>query len=269
MEITVKKILLSITACFIALSLIACGGQPQRDPGPDYADDEAMEIIADGFEARQNLITKVENEDPSNVQSMKNLRSYVEAELSEAEKLRTRVFENSEMQETVLTYINTLDDTLKILEDNPVTSAEFYDKWDKAANERASLIKKFVEEYKLTVGEKYQETLDEIVATGTAATKQSKVKKALDNLVSSIVFEQKDDGYGYFTYSAVVENTTGIDFGNVSIDLALYDADGVKAEDAYLNTTSWAAGEKVRFETSSTVSAAETKASVSFYEVIE
>lgn len=51
--------------------------------------------------------------------------------------------------------------------------------------------------------------------------------------------------------------------------LALYDADGVKAEGTYASTSSWAAGEKVRFEATSSVDAAQVKATVSNYEVAE
>ncbi len=54
-----------------------------------------------------------------------------------------------------------------------------------------------------------------------------------------------------------------------SLVLALYDADGVKAEETYASTSSWAAGEKVRFEAIGSVDAAQVKASVSNYEVAE
>ena len=52
-----------------------------------------------------------------------------------------------------------------------------------------------------------------------------------------------------------------------SVLLALYDADGVKVEETFANTSSWAAGEKVRFEAGSDVNAAQVKVSVSGYEV--
>ena len=51
--------------------------------------------------------------------------------------------------------------------------------------------------------------------------------------------------------------------------LGLYDADGVRAQDAYLSTTSWPAGEKVKFETISEVDAVETRVAIDYYEVAE
>ena len=87
--------------------------------------------------------------------------------------------------------------------------------------------------------------------------------------MASVVFEKQNDGYGLITYVAVVENTTGVDFENVGMTLGLYDADGVRAEDAYVGTASWKSGEKVRFEAISSVDAAETRISIDYYDVVD
>ena len=136
-------------------------------------------------------------------------------------------------------------------------------------DKRTSLLKLFVDEYGLSVGEKHQEVFDEMIANGAAATKKSQIDEALETLMSSVTFEKQNDGYGLITYVAIVENTTGVDFGNVSVTLGLYDADGVRAQDAYLSTTSWPAGEKVKFETISEVDAVETRVAIDYYEVAE
>lgn len=257
---------LVLAGCLALVGLTGC--QQQKDAGPDYADDEAMEVIADGFEARCDLIDK--DEDGGNdTYAMKALKGYVEAELEIDEKLRTRVFEDSEMQESVLAYINTLDDALKVLENYAVSSAEFHTEWSKVYDKRTSLLKVFVDEYGLSVEEKYQDTLDEVVANGAAATKKSQVDEALETLMSSVTFEKQNDGFGFITYSAVVENTTGVSFGNIVMTLSLYDANGVRAQELYLGTSSWPAGEKVKFETGSDVDAVETRISIDSYELAE
>lgn len=261
-----KWLIIALAGCLALTGLTGC--QEKKDPGPDYADDEAMGIIADGFGARCDLIEEDEAEGKDTF-TMKTLKSYVEAELKVDEKLRTRVFEDSKMQESVLAYINTLDDSLKVLENNAVTSADFYDAWGKVYDERTSLLKLFSDEYGLSVDEKYQDSFDEVIANGAAATKKSQIDDALETLMSSVTFEKQNDGYGFITYSAIVENTTGIDFDSVNMTLGLYDADGVRAEDAYIGTTSWPAGEKVKLETVSEVDAVETKLSIDYYEVAE
>ncbi len=65
------------------------------------------------------------------------------------------------------------------------------------------------------------------------------------------------------------ENTTEYDFKDVGLVVSLYDADGVKAEETYTSTTSWASGEKVKFEAMSSVDAANIKVSVNYYSVAD
>ena len=262
-----KKIITVAAIAFLSLSLAGCGGE-EKDPGPDYADDEAMEIIAEGFEARQDTIALVEKQGDEDPQSMKNLKSYVDAELQAANKLRTRVFEDTELQEQVLTYINTLDDTRTLFDKYSVTSTAFTDAWSKLGDERAILLKKFADEYGLAVDEKYREALDEILANGAEATRTSQVQSALEQLIGSITFDKKTE-YGTTTYSAVVENTIGIDLVNCVFDVSLYDADGVKAEESYIDIASWAAGEKVRFECMAQTDAPNVKLTINHYETAQ
>lgn len=68
--------------------------------------------------------------------------------------------------------------------------------------------------------------------------------EAINSLVSAATWEKSDDGYGNFTYSAVIENTSDMAFENVGIVLTLYDAEGVKASEGYANTQSWAKGRR-------------------------
>lgn len=264
-----KRFPMMFLSLAIAASLTACG-QQAKDPGPDYADDEAMEIIADAFEARQNVISKVgkdaESDTSVDTRSMKNLESYVASELEIAEKLRTRVFEDSEMQELVLKYLNTMDDALELINNNPVTSADFLDEWNKLADIRAILLKTFVDDYGMSVDEKYQEALDEVVANGSAAAKRSQIEEALQGMLDAIVFEKSTE-YSLTTYSAVAENTIGVDLGNCSFDVSLYDSEGVKMEDSYIFTNSWAAGEKVRFEFTSGVDTDQIELAIDYYEL--
>lgn len=261
-----KSLIFAFVGCLALAGLTGC--QQQKDPGPDYADDEAMEIIAESVMARADLVDKCEK-DGIDTTSMKSLQQYIDIEREHVDKLRTRVFEDTEMQESVLAYINTLDDADKALENNPVTSAEFYKEWNSIYDKRSMLLKEFVDEYGLKVDEKHQEVFDEMIANGAAAAKKSQIDEALETLMSSVTFEKQNDGYGFITYVAIVENTTGVDFGNVGMTLGLYDADGVRAQDAYLSTTSWPSGEKVKFETVSEVDAVETRVAIDYYEVAE
>jgi hypothetical protein len=80
-------------------------------------------------------------------------------------------------------------------------------------------------------------------------------------------FEQIDDGYGNYTYSATVKNTSDLSFENVSLVLGLYDSDGVRQGESYVSANTWAAGETVKFEGYGTINAAQIKVEINYYEV--
>lgn len=243
----------------VTIGLAGCGSTGE-DTGPDYADDEAMTLIAEGLEARWEI-----SDAPDSDGSTANLAEAVNAELAVIEGLRDRQFEDSGMQEDVISYINLLDDSIEVLETYTQDSTDYYTQWVSVYNERTALINTFVNEYGLEVGDEYADTLSELTVAGKAAQESANIEAALDAIVGGATFEKIDEGYGSFTYSAVLENTTGYDLENVGIVLSLYDADGVKAEETYASANSWLKGEKVRFEAYSSTDAATVKATVDYY----
>lgn len=96
----------------------------------------------------------------------------------------------------------------------------------------------------MKVDAKSQDALDNLVRNCKSVQEKNKADRAINSLISSATFEKTPDEYGgsYYIYSAVIENISGISFGNVSLVLALYDADGVKAEGTYASTSSWGCG---------------------------
>lgn len=133
----------------------------------------------------------------------------------------------------------------------------------------AVLPRQFVNDFDVTVDEAHQDTLDELLVNANSMIQRTQTEDAVNALAASITFEQQDDGYGSYTYTATVENTSGINFGNFGLVLVLYDADGVRVEETYASVSSWAAGETVRFEAYGTTGATQIKVSVDYYEVEE
>jgi hypothetical protein len=129
------------------------------------------------------------------------------------------------------------------------------------------LLKKFVEEYGLTVDSKYQSALDDILANGNSTELKDAQKDAIDSLIANAQWE-KTESYGSYTYTAVVENTTDYDFKDMTLLVNLYDADNVKNE-AYANASSWKKGDKVKLEAYSDVDAQRVEAEVQYFTVDE
>ena len=260
-----KKVFAAILSIVLITGVSACG--EKKNEGPDYADDEAMSIIAEGFSKRSDLIDKLKGQGKDTSES-KYFQQIIQTEIDNDKPLKARQFKDSKLQEQVIVYLNSLDDQLAVVKKYASTSAESAEARSKAYDKRSTILKTFVDKYGLKVDSKYQDTLDDLVRNGNSVQEKNETDQTINSLIASAKFDKTEAEYGgYYTYSAVIENTSKINFSNVSLLLALYDADGVKVEEAYASTSSWAAGEKVRFEAGSDVNAAQVKVSVSGYEV--
>lgn len=257
------KFALSAAALLLSACLAGCAQQEQEE-GPDYADDEAVAAIADGLEERSDVADAHRAEGTD--QTTKALVETTQVEIDAVAPMRNRQFEDSRLQEAVLAYANLLDDMKTAAESSPIDDIDFIQEWTALYGERFVAIKEFVDDWGLTVDEAHQTHLDEILRNATAVEAKADVEEAAQALVASMAFEMVDNGYGFYTYTAVAENTTGIDFGSFSIRLDLYDADGVKVEETHAFTSSWPSGEKVKFEAFSQTAAAEARVTVDTYQ---
>ena len=261
-----KKRLTVLIACLVAvIGLAACSSNTKSEE-PKYADDTAMETIAKGYEARADVISEME-QNGEDTQSNKNLKKMINAELDVDKELQSAKFKDSKMQEDVLSYINSLQGQLDVVKNNSSSNDTFYQEWQDAYDKRSSILKTLVDKYDLKVSDKYKDDFEDLIANGTAATKKADQKEGLVNNFNNVTFDVTDDGYGNYTYSAVVENTTQYNYENVGIILGLYDADGVRQGQTYANVNSWAAGEKVRFEAYESINPASIKVEIDYYEV--
>lgn len=256
--------LLVLLICSLGF-ISACSQNATNLDKPKYVDGKAMNVIATGFEKRSDIIESNANDDDPH--STKNIQEAIEAEIKNDEELKNARFKDSKMQQDVITYLNLLDDQLKVTEDYSQSSADYYEEWNKVYDKRSAQLKKLVDNYGLEVGEKYKDDFNDLIKNGKSVAEKTRYEDAINSLIQGANFEKSDDGYGLYTYTAVVENTSGISFSNVSLTLALYDADDIKAEEIYADTSSWAPGEKVKFEAMSDVDAARVVASVSSYDV--
>lgn len=256
--------LLVLLICSLGF-ISACSQNDANAAKSKYVDDKAMNVIAAGFERRPDVIESNANDDDPH--STENIQEAIEAEIKNDQELKNARFKDSKMQQDVITYLNLLDDQLKVTEDYSQSSSDYYEEWNKVYDKRSAQLKKLVDNYGLEVGEKYEDDFNDLIKNGKSVAEKTRYEDAINSLIQGANFEKSDDGYGLYAYTAVVENTSGISFSNVSLTLALYDVDDIKAEETYADTSSWAPGEKVKFEAMSDVDAARVVASVSSYDV--
>lgn len=263
-----KKKLAVMLACALALVGLSACSSNSTSQEPQYADDTAMATIAKGFEARCKAIDQMEA-DGKDTQTTKAYKKFVNTELDMDKPLKDEKFKDSKMQEDVLSYINALEATKDILDNSSMASDNFWTDWNEGYNKRCEAMKVLVDKYDLKVSEAYQDDLDDIVNNGKAVAKKNEADEQLNNLFANVTFDKQGDGYdnSWFTYSAIVENSTDKTYTNVSLTLALYDADGVRQGETYASINTWAAGEKAKVEATSEIDAATVKVEPTYYDV--
>lgn len=221
-----------------------------------YADEEFIKSLSKALEKRWDLSDKQEEQEKADDKKVqmgsdehkKLYISYVDAELPELENYKDAKFKDSKLQEKAIQYINLLNDQKTALDYIQVDYKKYLQLWGKAYNQRTQLIIDFVNDYGLTVSEKYSQILKDLMLNGQEVTKAEDNKALVKTMIDAIKFEKVEDSHGYKKYQAVVENTTGTDFSSFQLSINLLDKDGVIIDTTYASVSNWNKGQKVRFE---------------------
>ena len=218
---------------FIILALlftVGCGKSNQTDE-PKFVDNAFITDLSHALEKRwdkSDEYAKVgESDNPD------HYKEYVQIELDILSKYENEVFEDSKLKEKALSYINWLKQQDEALAYVNVDYEKYSTLWEEAYNNRTKLISEFVNSYGLTVSDKYQSTLTDLITNAKVVQEKEEDKEKIDALVDSLSFELVENSYGYKTYEAILENTTGKDIKSISFTINLIDEDGVVIETTY------------------------------------
>lgn len=259
-------------ALMAVLVLGGCGGE-QKNAQEESADNNFLEDFAKGLEARWDLSEadeKKEGYDEILVNSQEYhdmMINYIDAELQTIEKYQNEKFEDSQLQEIAIKYINLLKQHKECCDYMTVDYDRYLTEYEPIYNERSKIIKELVEDYGLTVDDKYQDILNEFLVNSKLVEETEDKESAVKSLVDSIQFQMvNDDGYGYKTYQAIVENTTDIDFETFSVNINLLNGEGVIVESFYDSVTNFGKGVKAQLEFSTDKEFASTQVVADWWE---
>lgn len=254
-----KKVFQAV-AVFSLCLFVLCGCSSTNNTASSaeeqYADQDFMNDLAKGLEDRWKLSDEYNAQQEKSgkydeIGSDGHIEAYtksVNAELDRLADYPDKKFEDSKLKERAISYINCLNDQLEALDYASVDYEEYDTRWSKAYDKRTKLIARFVSDYGLTVDEKYQDTLDELLTNAKLVKEDDKQKRAVKKLIKKISFELESDDYGYKTYVDVVKNKTGYDFKTLSLSVNLLDKDGVIVETTYATVNNFKNGKKARIE---------------------
>lgn len=247
-----KKILAWILALTMTIALVGCNqpSEPKVTPTPEPTptpDELFLEAYSSGLEKRWEITFNIEYQNDEEYIAL--MKDGVIAELSTIEDYKGVSFVDNKLgvvKDSIIEAVEKQQEALKYASADPNLYSEM---WDEAYNERTKLIQTLVDDYGFTVSDGYKETLEEMLINANLVIKREDTNAAIDNMVQGINFELEENSYGWNTFTAIVENTTGEDFDNFSLTIKLYDADGVVVESNYSNTiNNWNSGEKAKFE---------------------
>lgn len=276
-----KKKLIILLTVVMCVSLLSAGCSSDNNSKNEdkkekiqYADDQFIKDMSKGLQARWTLNEQDENKegyDQIDVQSSEYkdmMLSYVQAELDCIEKYKDEKFKDSQLQEKAISYINLLTKHKEICDYIPVDYyGKYLDEFQSIYNERSKIIEDMANNYGLTVEEKYQSNLDEFKTNSQLVQEQDALQNSITNILNNIQFQEvNDDGYGWKTYQAVVENTSGKDFSEFSVNINLLNADGVIVETQYDQVSNFANGAKAQFEFMTDKDFTSTQVTANWYE---
>lgn len=253
-----KSIVVLVLAAILSFGMFTSCSSSSSDE-PHYADQDFIKSVSKGLEDRWAL--QDSQKDETSVDSM---REAVQTELDAVEEYKTATFEDSVLQEKALNYINVLHECLDNVE--YFASDDQYEKWEAVYDQRTILIKDFVDNYGLTVSEKYKSNLEELVANGKTVGAKNEQTEAIKKIVDDLDFEVEKEEYGWKTYSAVFENTTDYEIVDLSLDVNLLDSDGVIVDTQYVSAENVAKGQKARLEFETEKSFEKYETTISFLE---
>lgn len=275
-----KKLIILLTAV-MCVGLLSAGCSSNNNSKNEekkeeiqYADDQFIKDMSKGLQARWTLNEQDENKegyDQIDVQSSEYkdmMLSYVQAELDCIEKYKDEKFKDSQLQEKAISYINLLTKHKEVCDYIPVDYyGKYLDEFQSIYNERSKIIEDMANNYGLTVEEKYQSNLDEFKTNSQLVQEQDALQNSITNMLNNIQFQEvNDDGYGWKTYQAVVENTSGKDFSEFSVNINLLNADGVIVETQYDQVSNFANGAKAQFEFMTDKDFTSTQVTANWYE---
>lgn len=246
----------------VLILLVGCGNQAdttknQEDQVEEVqcADENFINDMSSGLQARWKLIDEDEAKDGYEdiaVNSDENKQmtlNYIDAELKFIEKYSDEKFENNNLKELAIKYINLLNQHKDICKYITVDYAKYEEEFTSIYDERSKVMSQMVNDYGMTVSEDYQNTLDEFLTNSNLVDEKESQEKAIEAMINAVTFEMSnDDGYGLKTYQGIIENTTGTDFNNMSFSINLLDGDGVIIETTYDQISAFTNGAKARLE---------------------
>lgn len=239
-----KKLLCFLMCGFIGFSLTGCSSSNEKlkeevkeetkvsaeekkkeEEKKNVVDDAFMDALATGLEKRWGS-----TRDKSSLVVDESWERYPSLELEEIEGFENQEFNDPELKELAVEYINHLREQKSIPSGAANDLANTGFAWDATNADRCRLITLFNEKFGLTVDEKYADSLNSMVEGYHDPNYENL------GLFGELHIEEFNDNGGVLHYKLSGVNHTDNTFNNLSFQLQVEDREGAILGQVYSNT---------------------------------
>lgn len=234
-----KKISLLLLVLCTLFAFTGCGEDKNNEPV--MQDKNFLTDLKKGLDERWKLDTPT-SEDAAAIEEGYN--KLIESEEKYISKYKDAEFSDLRLGKLSQDYIAALEKQKEAIPLMYEDLLKMNSQWSEGMAERYNVLKILINDYGLELDEKY---LEEMSGTAKSVNKEKDIKNKVEEMVLNIEFQEESRNGNYVTYSAVVENTTGITFDFFNINPKLLDSEDIVLSVGHANTNNWQPGEKSKF----------------------
>ena len=170
---------------------------------------------------------------------------FCDVELNEIEEFYNKTFDDPGLKEEAKLYIDSLREAKEATKYYTVDYNRYATQWADVYEKRILLIKKFVEEYGLTVDKDYQGKLDDILVDAEAVKEQLDTKESIQKMTEGFKVNVAEDEWGIKKYTVNMKNTTDLTFDYIGMEISVLDKNGnIIGNGTVSQVTSWKPGQE-------------------------
>ena len=239
-----KKAISIFLVMLMIVSVLGCtkqSGETEKETSPD---DVFIEEFSKAINKRWKEQDKLAESLSTEEYNEKNVE-ILEEELETIEKSLANV-EDKELKEIGTQYVEGAKRQIEMFK---TTDVDLQLKYSEESEElRKPALIKLVDEYDVKIDEENQQIYKDFKEQANVINKENEANTYAEQLAQEITFEKSVDEFGDVTYTAIVENTSEIEFDTIQYDVQFKDGDGVVVGNDYIFLENFTPGTKQKVE---------------------
>lgn len=217
-------------ALLMVIGILGCSNQSEEDKEKTSPNDVFIKEFSEAINERWAEQDKLDESEEDKIYNEKNVE-ILEKELETIEKSLANV-EDKELKELGNQYVEGAKYQIEMFKTDDLDLQFEYS--EKSEQLRKPAFIKLVDEYKVIIEEEFQQTYKDFKEQATVINKENDANNFAEKLAQEIVFEKTTDEYGDLMYTAIIENTSDIEFESLQYDVQFKDSNDIVVGNDYI-----------------------------------